>query len=125
MKTKIEENKFYFIGIGVGILVLMILTLVLSLILMLTSIDDGLILPIKVAIYIVSLFIACVVGIKKDDKGYLKGLYEGIGFFIIYELLSLFIYNNMKFDITMLILFITSIIVGFLSGIIVKYIKYN
>ena len=98
------------------------LVLVFAIVLKFTSLPSAAIMPVNIAIKLLSVFLGCIIGFKNKQNGILKGAILGL----VYMLLTFFIFaalNGFKDIKFSWIDLITLPIAGALSGIVAVNLK--
>lgn len=100
------------------------LVLIFAMIIKFASLDSNIIMPVNIAIKIVSLFLGIIIGFKNPRNGLLKGVITGLVYmlftFLIFSALNAF--KDVKFSWIDLI---TLPIAGGISGIIAVNVKHR
>lgn len=120
--TAIKLNKTDFFEILKGILYSVIFSIIFviifALILKLCNADEKVIMPINVAIKILSIMLGCMVAFKSGQKGMLKGFIVGLFFILITYLIFSIINKSFKENPVTVYDFLFCSLAGIISGII-------
>ena len=113
-------------GMLVAISISLVAILLFALIIRFTGINDNWIMPINQVIKIVSIFLGCMVSLKRSKA---KGLYKGLVLGFFYTIFAFFLFSalsgSLSFSLTFLNDLLFGSIVGGLCGIIAANLKRN
>lgn len=120
MSIKLHKTDFFEIlkGILFSVIFSILFVMVFALILKFCSVGEAVILPVNIAIKIVSILLGCMISFKSGQKGMLKGAVVGV-FFVLITYIIFSIINKSFTDNPMTWYdFLFCIIAGVLSGIV-------
>ncbi|WP_438848752.1 TIGR04086 family membrane protein [Anaerocaecibacter muris] len=126
-KNAVERDRGYVFEIVkaniIALIVALIAILVSALIVKIFTVSDGAIPIINQVIKSVSIFIGCLVSLKKPNNGWLRGLICGFIFmwlsFVVFSALD----NNFVFGLSLLNDSVLGAVAGMISGIIAVNIR--
>ena len=124
--TNMKHNLFLSIikGSLAAISLTLILILVFALLIRFFNISDNWIFPVNQIIKIISLFVGIKTMIKGNvEKGFLKGILLGGGYFIISLLVFSILQGSLNFRMNNLYDFLLTMLMGGLIGIILVNVK--
>lgn len=101
----------------------LILILLFALLIKFVNIPDNFILPINQVIKVLSIFLGCFIGLKKTNKGFIKGMLVGLVFTIFAFLIFSLIGGTFNFNLMVLVDILFGLLIGGISGIIVVNIR--
>lgn len=107
----------------ISLIIAIILVLILALVVKLTNLGAEIISPINQAIKIVSILGGAFLGIKRVEKGALKGGFAGL----LFSLISMFLFTSIEgssiLALSTLVDVVAGTVAGIISGIIVVNVK--
>ena len=126
-KNAVERDRGYVFEIVkaniIALIVALIAILVSALIVKIFTVSDGAIPVINQVIKSVSIFIGCLISLKKPNNGWLRGLICGFIFmwlsFVVFSALD----NNFVFGLSLLNDSVLGAVAGMISGIIAVNIR--
>lgn len=122
-KEKSEQIIDIIRSILYAIVITLLLILVFALIVKMAELTDDIIKPVNQVIKVISIFLGLLMGIKKREKGLIKGFACGLIFTVLSILLFSLLSKEVIFSSANLIEIIVGALLGSISGVIVLTIK--
>ena len=114
-----ENQVFYYLkGLLLSVITSLALVVVFALILKWFELSDGLIVPVTFAIKYLSVFLGSLVAVRGNSKGLLKGAFFGLLYISSSFLIFSFLSKSFAFDVTTILDFASSIIIGGIVGVV-------
>lgn len=113
-----------FSGTLLAIASTLIMILLFALIIRFFNISDNFIFPINQVIKVISLFLGILIVLKKQgNKGFLKGIFLGMLYYILSTIVFSILQGSFSFRLNNLLDLLLTILIGGIIGIIVVNIK--
>lgn len=96
----------------------LIAILIFALLIRFANIPDSVITPVNQVIKVISLLIGCFIGLKRSNKGFLKGILIGLFYVILSFIIFSIISGSFSFGWGNVLDIVFSMLIGGISGVI-------